>query len=260
MLMFKTKTDRTLFTTPEWEQRVDMAAAHRIAFQHGFTEGIYNHLTALVPGETDKYVCLPFGMHWAEATASSLLTVDFAGKVLKGHGEVERSSYCIHMPVHRMRPDTMCVFHTHMPYASALTRLEDPQLQAIGQTEVSFMHDIAYDKDYNGYARDPSEGERLGKVLGNKNILFMGNHGVLVLGRTVGEAYDRLYYLERACQVQLYAMWTGQKLKYIPSEITDRTMKQFGATPKYGKRPPYDLHFDALKRLLKGEVKESYDD
>ena len=88
----------------------------------------------------------------------------------------------------------------------------------------------------------------------------MGNHGVLVLGRTVGEAYDRLYYLERACQVQLYAMWTRQKLKFISREIASHTSKQFGEVPKYNNRPHYELHFDALKRLLKGPPVTNFDD
>src|SRR5262249_32235139 len=129
-----------------------------------------------------------------------------------------------------------------------------------GQTEVSFINDVAYDHDYSGFARDPSEGERLGKVLGNKNILFMGNHGVIVLGGSVAEAYDTLYYLERACQVQIYAMWTGQKLKYIPEATTSRTSNQFGAVPRYYGRPHYELHFDALKRLLEGPPKTRFDD
>ena len=254
------ETKRGKFSATEWNQRVDLAAAYRIAHQQGFSEGIFNHLTALVPGQTDKFICLPFGMHWSEATASSLLTADFSGTVLRGAGELERSAYCIHVPVHRMRPDAPCVFHTHMPYASALTRLEDSQLLAIGQTEVSFINDIAYDKHYSGFARDPSEGERLGKVLGNRSILFMGNHGVLVLGRTVGETYDRLYYLERACQVQLYAMWTERKLKFISREITSHTSRQFGEVPLYNTRPHYELHFDALKRLLKGPPTTHFDD
>lgn len=253
-------TNRTGFTEAEWAQRIDLAAAHRIAHVQGFSEGIFNHLTARAPGLDDRMVCLPFGMHWAEATASELMTIDFTGRVLAGRGEVERSMYCIHAPVHRLRPDAACVFHTHMPFASALTRLEDPRLLAIGQTEVSFMNDIAYDQDYSGFARDPSEGERLGTVLGSKNILFMGNHGVLVLGRSVAETYDRLYYLERACQVQLYALWTQQELRYVPQEVIAHTTQQFDNVPLYGNRPHYELHFDALKRLLKGPPKRQFDE
>src|ERR1700676_4564750 len=106
-----------------------------------------------------------------------------------------------------------------MPYASALTRLEEPEILPIGQTEIGFLNEVAYDREYTGLAYDPVEGERLAGVLGDKSILFMANHGVLVCGETVAEAYDRLYYLERACQAQIYAMWTGRPLKTVPHHI-----------------------------------------
>src|SRR5919202_2168055 len=119
--------------------------------------------------------------------------------------------------MHRRLPHAACVLHTHMPFASALARLENPQLQPVGQTEVGFLAQTAYDDRHTGLAFDPAEGERLAAVLGpEKSVLFMANHGVVVVGRTVAEAYDRLYYLERAAQVQLYAMWTGQRLKQLP--------------------------------------------
>jgi ribulose-5-phosphate 4-epimerase/fuculose-1-phosphate aldolase len=260
MLVREATIEHSEFTRAEWEQRVDLAAAHRIAHQQGFSEGIFNHLTAVVPGQTDYILCLPFGLHWSEATASGLLTVDPSGNILRGRGEIERSNFCIHFPIHRMRPDTQCVFHTHMPFAAALTRLEDSQLLPIGQTESSLIGDMAYDYHYTGFACDPSEGERLGRILGDKWILSMGNHGVLVLGRSVAEAYNRLYYLERACQVQLYAMWTQQKLRHIPADIMALTYETYGKVPRYGNRQHYDLHFEALKRLLEGPPKTSFDD
>ena len=167
-----------------------------------------------VPGRSDRYYQIPFGMHWSEVTASSFMEVGIDdGKVRRGTGDVERSCYCIHAPIHKALPQAAAVFHTHMPYASALTRLEDPRIKEIGQTEVGLMDAIAYDDHYAGPAFDPAEGERLAKIIGNKTVLFMANHGVTTLGVTVAEAYDRLYYLERAAQVQIYAMWTGQPLE-----------------------------------------------
>jgi ribulose-5-phosphate 4-epimerase/fuculose-1-phosphate aldolase len=123
----------------EWRMRVDLAAAHRLAYQHGFSEGIFNHLTCSVPGKPDRYLQIPFGLHWSEITASCFLEVSHDGKVLKGEGEGELSGYCIHSPIHRLIPDAVCVMHTHMPFASALARLEDPRIQPIGQTEVGMM-------------------------------------------------------------------------------------------------------------------------
>ena len=124
----------------EWQARIDLAAAHRLAFMHGFSEGIFNHLTLTVPGCSDRYYQIPFGMHWSEVTASSLMEVGIDdGEVRRGTGDVERSCYCIHAPIHKALRQAAAVFHSHMPYASALTRLEDPRIREIGQTEVALM-------------------------------------------------------------------------------------------------------------------------
>jgi ribulose-5-phosphate 4-epimerase/fuculose-1-phosphate aldolase len=234
-----------------WQARVDLAAAHRLAEMHGFSEGIFNHFTLAVPGTGDRYLQIPFGLHWSEVTASCLMEVGYDGALLSGAGDIERSGFCIHAPIHRLIPSAACVLHTHMPFASALTRLEEPRIDAIGQTEIAFLDCIAYDNEYTGLALEPAEGERLAAVLGPKNkVLFMANHGVLVVGESVAEAYDRLYYLERACQVQLYAMWTGRKLKHVPPAIVEHTLRQYAASPAYQGKPACDHHFAALKRLL----------
>src|ERR1700736_5243064 len=204
----------------EWRGRVDLPAAPPLAFNQGFSEGIFNHLTFVVPGRSDRYYQIPFGMHWSEVTASSFMEVGIDdGKVKRGEGDVERSCYCIHAPIHKALPQAKAVFHTHMPYASALTRLEDPLIKEIGQTEVGMMGEIAYDDLYTGPALDPEEGDRLAKVIGDKTVLFMANHGITTVGDTVADAYDRLYYIERAAHVQIYAMWTGQPLKQRPADV-----------------------------------------
>ena len=236
----------------EWQARVDLAAAHRLAFNQGFSEGIFNHLTFTVPGRSDRYYQIPFGMHWSAVTASSFMEVGIDdGEVKRGEGEVERSCYCIHAPIHKALPQAKAVFHTHMPYASALTRLEDPRIKEIGQTEVGLSGAIAYDDEYTGPALDPAEGARLAGVIGDKTVLMMANHGVAVVGESVAEAYDRLYYVERVAQVQLYAMSSGRQLKFIPQEVIDATIKAYRVTaPQYGGKPAHVWHFDALKRML----------
>jgi len=227
----------------EWQARIDLAAAHRLAFMHGFSEGIFNHLTLTVAGRSDRYYQIPFGMHWSEVTASSFMEVGIDdGKVRRGTGDVERSCYCIHAPIHKALPQAGAVFHTHMPYVSALTRLEDPRIKEIGQTEVGLMDAIAYDDHYTGPASDPAEGERLAKIIGNKTVLFMANHGVTTLGVTVAEAYDR--------QVQIYAMWTGQPLKRLPAAVVEKTQREIGGAKFYDGPSPAQRHFDALKRIL----------
>jgi ribulose-5-phosphate 4-epimerase/fuculose-1-phosphate aldolase len=237
--------------TAEWQARVDLAAAHRMAVSHGFSEGIFNHFTLAVPGRDDRYYQIPFGLHWSEVTASCLMEIGYDGAVLSGEGEVERSAFCIHAPIHRLVAQHACVLHTHMPFASALARLEEPRLAALGQTEIGFLDTIAYDDEYTGLAMDPAEGERLARVLGpDRAVLVMANHGILACGTTVAEAYDRLYYFERACQVQLHAMWTGRPLKEVPAHIVARTLRQYAESPSYGGKPACEHHFAALKRLL----------
>ena len=158
------------------------------------------------------------------------MEIGYDGTRLAGEGEIERSAYCIHAPIHRAIPAAAAVFHTHMPYASALARLEDPRILPIGQTEIGTLMHTAYDMTYTGLAFDPAEGERLAGVIGDKTVLMMANHGVVTVGNTVAEAYDRLYYVERVAQVQLHAMWTGKPLKFLPQKVIDRTIGSFKAS------------------------------
>src|SRR5215469_9824154 len=102
-----------------WQARVDLAAAHRIADLQGLGEGIFNHFTLAVPGFGDRYLQLPFGLHWSEATASAFMEIGYDGRRLRGPGEIERSAFCIHAAIHRLIPSAACVLHTHMPFASA---------------------------------------------------------------------------------------------------------------------------------------------
>jgi ribulose-5-phosphate 4-epimerase/fuculose-1-phosphate aldolase len=137
-----------------------------------------------------------------------------------------------------------------MPFASALTRLEDPRIKEIGQTETGMSGKIAYDDEYTGPAFDPAEGARLAKVIGDKTILFMANHGISTVGETIAEAYDRLYYIERAAQVQIYAMWTGQPLKRLPETVVNKTRQEMRENSYYTGLSPAQRHFAALKRML----------
>jgi ribulose-5-phosphate 4-epimerase/fuculose-1-phosphate aldolase len=234
----------------QWQARVDLAASHRLAVMHGFNEGIFNHFTLRVPGTNDRYYQIPFGLHWSEVTASCFMEVGYDGTLKAGEGEIEQSCYCIHAPLHRLVANAAAVLHTHMPYSSALSRLDDPQILPIGQTELGTLIHTAYDDTYDGPAFDPAEGERLASVIGDKTILMMANHGVATVGRTVAEAYDALYYLERVAQVQLYAMWTGRPLKQLPQKVVDETIAEFKKGRNYGGKKPAVWHFEALKRIL----------
>jgi ribulose-5-phosphate 4-epimerase/fuculose-1-phosphate aldolase len=239
-------------TVPDAERaaRVELAACYRLADRFGLNEGIDNHLTLLMPGFSDRFLLAPFGMHWSEVKASDFLVVDFNGQVLSGQGFVEDTALYIHQPVHRLSPQGRCVLHTHMPYATALCMLENPRLEMAVQSALGFYEDVAYEREYNGLAFDLSEGERLARTLGDKSVLMMANHGVLVVGKTVPQAFERLYFLERAAQAQVLALSTQRPLRHIPEPVVKTTVAQFGTGGTVGGRDRADLHFDALKRVL----------
>ena len=233
----------------ERQARIDLAACHRIAARFALHEAIDNHMTLLVPGCTDRFYLAPFGMHWSEIRASDFCEVDLSGQLITGKGPIEPTALYIHAPVHRLAPRARCVLHSHMPYATALTMLEQPGLRMVVQSALMFHEEIAY-VDYNGLAYDQSEGERLAQSLGNKSVLLMRNHGVLVIGDTVPHAFEQLYYLERAAQAQILALSTGKTLHDIPEAVVRATVTQFSEGAEVGGVDRADLHFAALKRML----------
>ena len=234
----------------ERQARVDLAACYRLAAHFGLNEGIDNHLTLLVPGHADRFLLAPFGLHWSEVRASDFLVVDFEGRLVSGRGPIEDTALYIHLPVHRLAPQASCALHTHMPYATALCMLENPQLEMAVQSALGFCDDIAYECDYNGLAFDHTEGERLARALGTKSVLMMRNHGVLVVGQTVPQAFERLYFLERAAQAQVLALSTGRALRRIPEPVLRATVAQLQGGGAVAGQDRAELHFAALKRLL----------
>jgi ribulose-5-phosphate 4-epimerase/fuculose-1-phosphate aldolase len=227
------------------QARIDLAAAFRLAVTHGFHEGVCNHFSLVVPGTTDRFLLNAYGNHFSEVTASNLVMVDTEGNLVEGEGIVEKTAFYIHSRIHRSIPNAQCVLHTHMPYATALSMLRDGGLEPASQNALRYYGKIAYDDEYNGLALDESEGDRIAKAMDGKPVLFLGNHGVIVTGASVAEAFDDLYYLERACEVQVIAMSTGRPLRYIPHEIAHKTMLQLE-----GERGNAYYHFNALKRML----------
>ena len=245
-----------LSADPAWSRndtrrqaRIDLAACHRLAARFGLNEGIDNHLTMLVPEHSDRFYLAPFGLLWSEVKASDLMELDFGGKVVAGRGLVEDTALHIHLPVHRLVPEACCVLHTHMPYATALGMLEDARLEMAGQSAIGFHDDIAY-LDYNGLALDSEEGARMARALEGKSVIMLRNHGVLVIGSSAAQAFERLYFLERACQAQILALSTGRALRILPRPVVEATAAQFKACVDVGGVPRTGLHFEALKRQL----------
>jgi ribulose-5-phosphate 4-epimerase/fuculose-1-phosphate aldolase len=236
-------------TSAERRARIDLAACYRLSDRFGFNEGIDNHMTMLVPGHQDRFLLPPFGLHWSEIRASDFMVVDFNGEIVNGTGPIEPTALYIHQPMHRIAK-AVCVLHTHMPYATALTMLENPRLEMAVQTALGFYDDIAYDTIYNGLAYDYTEGERMAQILERKSVLMLSNHGVLVVGETVPQAFERLYFLERSAQAQVLALSTGRPLKPIPLDIVRSTVEQFRIGSRVGGSDRAELHFEALRRIL----------
>jgi len=227
--------------------RVDLAAAFRLAVRLDLHEGVCNHLSVMLDGK--RFLLNRYGLHWSEVTASNLLTLDADGNVLEGEGEFEKTAFYIHSRIHLANPRATCVLHTHMPYATALTLLEGGRLEMVEQNALRFHDDIAYDDIYNGLVVDNAEGDRLARALGGKRVMFLANHGVIVVGPTVAEAFDALYYLERACRLQVLARSMGGKFRAVrPEVVRDAYRMMLADAPKYA-----GAHFEALKRILERE-------
>lgn len=231
------------------QARTDLTAALRWAVRMGLHEGICNHFSVAVSPSGDRFLVNPYGLHWSEIRASDLLLVNADGSVEDGRDPPEATAFFIHSRLHLALPHARCVLHTHMPYATALTSLADPRLEPINQNGLRFHDRIAYDDDYNGLALDEGEGDRIARALGNKSVMFMANHGVMVLGASIWEAFDDLYYLERAAENQVLALSTGRPLKRVPEKLAALTASQIAATGAEQARH----HFQALKRILDGE-------
>ncbi len=237
---------------PVIQAKIHLAAAHRLAVFHDLEEGIDNHFTVTLPGRDDQYLILPFGYHWSEARASDMIVFDESGKTLEGEGVVELSAQCIHAPIHRIC-GARVVLHTHQNWAVALNLLQDNRLLPASQTAAFFHGRIAYDDTYAGTADTIEEGERLARVIGDKQVLFMKNHGVLVVGESMAQAYKRLYFLERVCRAQVLAMSTGKALQVLSEEIVSQVQAP-PADDRHSRLERQRLFFEAMMRILDREL------
>lgn len=228
------------------QARIDLAACFRWAVRLKFEEGICNHFSAMVPGRDDLFLVNPYGLMFREVTASSLLLCDFAGNVLEGDGKPEATAFFIHARLHKAMPRARAALHTHMPNATALAMIEGEPLSWAGQTALKFYGRTVVDDVYNGLALDEREGDRIAAAMGDADIVFLKNHGVMTVGPTIAEAWDDLYYLERAAEVQIKALSTGRKLQAIDPEIARRTAAQIRAGDAESAR----LHLESMKRVL----------
>ena len=225
--------------------RADLALALRAAAYHGLSEGVCNHFSVELPDASGRFLINPRGLHWSEVGTDDIVLVDASGECLAGRHTVEPTAMFIHAAVHRIARKAV-VLHTHMPHATALTLTAARALDTtLSQTAMRFHGRVAVDAVYNGLALDVAEGERIARAMQGADVVFMANHGVLVCGERIDHAYDDLYYLERACQVQVIAHSTG-----LPAAPAAPAMAAQVAAQAQGERLQSELFFAALRRML----------
>lgn len=225
--------------------RADLALALRAAAHHGLGEGVCNHFSVALPDDESLFLLNPRGLLWSEVQAEDIVLIDDRGNKLAGKREVEPTAMFIHAAIHRIAKKN-CVLHTHMPYATALTLTEGRGLDTtLSQNAMRFHNRVAVDDRYNGFALDNAEGERIAQAMHGADVVFLGNHGVVVCGERIDYAYDDLYYLERACMAQVLAHSTGRRLLPVDSGLAQRVMEQ-----SLGERLQSELFFEALRRIL----------
>lgn len=232
--------------TDEWQMRVDLAAAFRLAAEMGWHESVANHFSLAVSADGRKFLMNPRWHHFSRIRASDLLLLDADDPDTMARPDApDPSAWCIHGHMHAALPQARCILHLHPPYATAIAGLADPEIKPIDQNTARYFNRVAIDLQFGGIADSDEEGRRLAGLLGNRSRMMMGNHGVLVVADTVAEAFDDLYYLERACQTLVLAYSTGQPLNVMPDELAERTARDWDDYKDMA-----FAHFEEMKAVL----------
>lgn len=240
------------YSPEEWQLRVELAAAYRLTAKLGIDDLIYNHLSARAPGPELHFLLNPYGLLFSEVTASSLIKVDQNGDVVQSTGEWPHNptGFVIHSAIHRSGDERRCVFHAHPKNAMAVSILECGLLP-ISVWSLPYFNRVSY-HDYEGPPVRLDERDRILANLGNTRAMLMRNHGILTTGRTVAEAFILMYYLEKACEVQLKAQATGAKIIFPSEEVCE-----YSARLRYSEEQltasPGALEWQALVRQLDRE-------
>jgi len=229
----------------EWAIREDLAACYRQVARHGWDDLIFTHISARVPGPEKHFLINPFGMLFDEITASSLVKIDLDANVVLDTGfPINAAGFTIHSAVHAARADAHCVLHLHTLDGTAVSTMEGGLLP-LNQTALLVRDDVAY-HDYEGVAVDLDERDRIVADLSDKHCMLLRNHGTLTVGETVGEAFTRMYYLERACSMQVRTL-VGEGRPYeVEAPVVEKTAAQGRVLPGIAN----GLLWPALKRKL----------
>ena len=233
-----------------WDARVDLAAALRWAARLDLHEAVANHFSLAVDDAGTRFLVNPDKVHFSRVRASDLLEVDANDPgTLSRPGAPDPTAWGLHGSIHRLVPHARCALHVHSPYATVLACLEDPVLPPLDQNACMFFGRQAVDTDYGGLALE-EEGTRCAGLLADPRIsvLIMGNHGVLVIGQSVAEAFDRLYYFERAARTYVMALQTGRPLRVLSDAVAAKTEAELNDYPSAG-----TAHLRELRAILDAE-------
>ena len=212
--------------TNEHTLRVELAAVFRLAAKFGWHESVANHFSAAVSEDGQIFLLNPRWRHFSQVKASELLLLDAKDdSIMDAPDAPDLSAWCIHGAVHAALPNVRALLHVHSPYATAVASLQDPTIVPIDQNTARFFGETVYDLEFGGIADDIEEGRRLAQIMKGHDVLMMGNHGVAVGGATIAEAFETLYYLERACQSLVLAYSTGQPLSVLSDDMAAKVAK-----------------------------------
>ncbi len=237
---------RSEYGEAERAARVELAACYRLVALHGMSDLVATHVSSRVPGEDGVMLLNPFGMFFEEITASDLIKVNHAGDILsETNYPVNKAAIVIHGAVHAARPEVGCVIHTHTRAGMAVSAMKCGLLP-LTQHALRFHNRIGY-HDYEGIAVEDDEGPRLVADLGTHKAMILRNHGLLTAGRTVAEAFNLVYYLEKSCQSQVDAMTSGAELVMPSEEVCESTARQID---HFRERDLRDLDWPAHLRTL----------
>ncbi|MEZ0495527.1 class II aldolase/adducin family protein [Sphingomonas sp. IW22] len=230
----------------EWEARQQLAACYRVFDMLGWSEMIYNHITLKIPGEDGAFLINPFGLHFSEVKASNLVKVDIDGHKLDDSPyPVNRAGFVQHAVFHRHLPDAHCIMHTHTTAGMAVSSLEGG-LRPVNFYAASFAGRIAY-HDFEGVTVREEEGARLVQHLGDKRVMLLKNHGIVVMGRTLPEAFLKHWSLQRACEIQLATMSMGTPIE-VPADVIAVHQRDISQAQAPG--GPGAADFAAMVRLV----------
>jgi ribulose-5-phosphate 4-epimerase/fuculose-1-phosphate aldolase len=249
--MTATALEPATYAAEEARLRRELAAVYRLVAHFKMTDLIFNHISVRLPGPEHRFLLNPFGLLYEEITASSLVIVGLDGQlVTDGPWRVNPAGFVIHSAIHAAREDARCVLHTHTKAGCAVAA-QAGGLLPLNQMSLEFYNRVAY-HDYEGIAINSAEKKRLVADLGDKPVMILRNHGLLTVGRTPGQAFLRMFYLERSCEIQVDALAGGMPVSMPPQEVCEHTARQFrgNGDDDYSLDGQPDLAWDAMVRLV----------